>query len=158
MSPLRSIWTNFRPRDLLWGVVWGSVAAATYGIVRESFSHGMSVLRGATDLRLRAGAPILVASLAVLTLIFPLFFRKTVCLVRSWRVGLVRGTTILWGLCTFLSWLDHRRVLLFVLAAAASEIMMDLRDPMAGWPTLHPPNCGCPTLRGVRRVGTGNVL
>jgi hypothetical protein len=126
---LRSIWSNFRTREWLWGVVLGSTAAALYRILRASLWYGISVVQSAAEPCRRARAPILVASLAVLALIGPTFLRKTICLARSWRVGLVRGTAFFWGLSTFLFWLDRRHSILFLIAAAAAEILTDVRDP-----------------------------
>jgi hypothetical protein len=74
-------------------------------------------------------APIAVAMMALLVLIFERFWRKTVCLLRSWWVGLIRGTTLGWGLAAFLYWTERKHFLLFALAGAAFEALTDARDP-----------------------------
>jgi hypothetical protein len=65
---------------------------------------------------------------AALGLLLPRFCRKSVCLFRSWWVGLIRGTTLSWGLTAFLCWTERKHLLLFALAGVAFEALTDARD------------------------------
>lgn len=75
-------------------------------------------------------APIAVAMIAAFCLILPRFCRKSACLFRSWRAGLIRGTTLVWGLAAFLYWTQRKHLLLFALAGIAFEAATDAWDPM----------------------------
>jgi hypothetical protein len=127
---VRSLWTRFRTRELLEGVICGSVAAVAFHLARNGVSTLWAALSGTVPLKSSSvRAPIALAMIAGLGLILPRFFRKSACLFRSWRVGLIRGTTFGWGLSTFLYWTEQRHLLLFALAGMAFEVLTDARDP-----------------------------
>jgi hypothetical protein len=103
MLTVRLLWTRFRTRELLWGVIWGSVAAVVFDLARNGASTLWAVLSVTFLLKNPSTrAPVAFAMIAGLGLILPRFFRRSVCLFRSWRVGLIRGTTLGWGIATFL--------------------------------------------------------
>ena len=128
---MRSLWTRFRTRELLWGVAYGSLAAALFEAARKWLSTLWAAGSATTPISNPSShAPIAVAMIAAFCLIFPRFCRKSACLFRSWRVGLIRGTTLVWGLAAFLYWAQRKHLLLFALAGTAFEAITDAWDPM----------------------------
>jgi KAP family P-loop domain len=128
---VRSLWTRFRTRELLWGVAYGSLAAALFEAARKWLSTLWAAGSATTPISNPSShAPIAVAMIAAFCLIFPRFCRKSACLFRSWRVGLIRGTTLVWGLAAFLYWAQRKHLLLFALAGTAFEAITDAWDPM----------------------------
>jgi hypothetical protein len=128
---VRSLWTRFRTRELLWGVAYGSLAAVLFDAARKWLSKLWAAGSGTAPLiNRRTQAPIAVAMIAAFCLILPRFCRKSACLFRSWRAGLIRGTTLVWGLAAFLYWIHRRHLLLFALIGTAFEAVTDAWDPM----------------------------
>ena len=127
---MRSLWTRFRTRELLWGVAYGSLAAALFETARKWLSTQWAAGSATTPIgNPSSHAPLAVAMIAAFCLIFPRFCRKSACLFRSWRVGLIRGTTLVWGLAAFLYWAQRKHLLLFALAGTAFEAITDAWDP-----------------------------
>lgn len=57
--------------------------------------------------------------LAILALILPRLSRETACLFRSWRAGLVRGTSLVWAVATMCYWMERAHLLLCIVAGLA---------------------------------------
>jgi len=128
---VRSLWTRFRTRELLWGVAYGSLAAVLFDAARKWLSTLWDAGSGTALLSNRSSqAPIGVALIAAFCLIFPRFCRKSACLFRSWRAGLIRGTTLVWALAAFLYWIQRSHLLLFALIGTAFEAITDAWDPV----------------------------
>ena len=126
---MRSVWTRFHARDYLWGIFFGSLAAVIASIGRiwlEQFWTGAvrSVAVRVPNFR----APIITASIALLFLVLWRFLRKSACLVRSWRVGLIRGTAVAWAIAAFCYWISGKHLLVFVSLIVAFEILSDIRE------------------------------
>jgi hypothetical protein len=93
---VRSLWTRFRTRELLWGVAYGSFAAVLFDTARKWLSTLWASGSGTAPISNPSSqAPIAVAMIAAFCLIFPRFCRKSACLFRSWKAGLIRGTTLI---------------------------------------------------------------
>jgi len=102
---LRSVWTRFHVRNLLCGVFFGSLAAVLVSIGRVWIGNvWLETVRSVAIRAPNFRAPIVAAMLALIALILPRFLKKSACLVRSWRVGLIRGTGVVWALAAFSFW------------------------------------------------------
>jgi predicted KAP-like P-loop ATPase len=128
-ADLRSVWTRFHARDCLWGIFFGSVGAviaSTGWIWLKQFCTGAvrSVAIRAPNLR----APIIVASLALLALILPRFSVKSACLFRSWWVGLIRGSGVVWAIAAFCYWTMGKHLLVFVAVGLVFETLSDFKE------------------------------
>jgi hypothetical protein len=73
-------------------------------------------------------APVITASLALLALILSRFFKKSACLIRSWRAGLIHGGAVVGAILAFCYWTSGKHLLLFILAIAIFEILGDFRE------------------------------
>jgi hypothetical protein len=126
---LRSVWTRLHTRDYLWGIFFGSLAAAIAPIGRtwlEQFWAGAVRSVPIRDPNFRA--PIIAAMIALLVLILQEFWKKSACLVRSWWVGLFRGSGVVWALTAFLYWTIGKHLLVFVAVVVIFEILGDFRE------------------------------
>lgn len=126
---MRSNWIRSHLRDVLWGVSIGSLGAVLLTVVRirleQFWTEAMrSVSVHAPNFR----APTIAAMLALALLILPTFLERSLCLSRSWRVGLIRGSRIVWAAAAFLYWAMGRHVFVFVSVGVAFEILTHLRD------------------------------
>lgn len=143
MLTLRSLWTRFRTRELLWGVLCGSLSAVVLNQAREWISRIWAAESANALLNDPSSrTPIGFAMIAVLCLILPRFFKKSACLVRSWWVGLIRGTALVWGAVTFFYWAERKYLLPFAIAGIAFETLTDARDPERGRWAYSPKQIG----------------
>jgi hypothetical protein len=66
--------------------------------------------------------------LALVALIFPRFLRKSACLARSWRVGLIRGSAVVWALAAFSYWVSNKYLLGLASLVLAFEVLNDFKE------------------------------
>ncbi len=126
---MRSVWTRFHPRDYLWGMFFGSLGAVIASIGRvwlEQFWAGAvrSIAARVPNFR----APIIAALLALLTLVLWEFFKKSVCLFRSWGVGLIRGSGVVWAAAAFSYWTTGKHLLVFAAIVLVFEILCNFKE------------------------------
>jgi hypothetical protein len=109
-------------REFTWGVLWGSIAGALFSVGRAWITSSLGpILGNVTALFPSFRAPAIVAVLAILTLIFPSFLHETKCLFRSWKAGLVRGTSLVWAVATLFYWSERAHLLLCIVAGLAFQ-------------------------------------
>ena len=116
-------------RELLYGILVGSLAGAFLPIGREwldelRFSPAQRVLGILTNHR----APIVAAMLALLALVLPSFYYKSVLLFRSWRAGMVRGVSLVWALSAFCFWMKRDHWPLFLVAGVIFQILTEVAE------------------------------
>jgi hypothetical protein len=66
--------------------------------------------------------------IALLLLILWSFLKKSICLIRSWWVGLIRGSGIIWALTAFSYWAIGKHLLAFVAVVVVLEILSDFKE------------------------------
>jgi len=126
---LQTVWKNLQIRDVLWGIVGGCVGAALVPFGLAWLGQSWMAASGRISAHLpNLRAPIIAAMLSLLALILPRFYRKSLCLFRSWQAGLVRGTTFTWAIATFSYWVKGKHLLLFIAGGAAFQIVTVVRQ------------------------------
>lgn len=115
---------RLRIRESLVGILLGSIFGALaplafIWLARLWVALGKSTLSSRVTYR----APIATAMIVLLALIIPRFFRKSLCLFRSWRGGLIRGVSLVWALSVFDYWLQRSYLLFFVIAPVLFQIL-----------------------------------
>ncbi len=107
-------------REFAWGVLGGSIAGALFPAGRTWIANSFGPILGDVSALIpNFRAPAIVAMLAILALILPRLSRETACLFRSWRAGLVRGTSLVWALATLFYWTERAHLLLCIVAGLA---------------------------------------
>jgi hypothetical protein len=71
-------------------------------------------------------APTIAAMLAIFILIFPIFLREAKCAFRSWKVGLIRGTILVWTVGTLFYWAERAHLLLYIVAGLAFQACTEI--------------------------------
>jgi hypothetical protein len=126
---LRSVWTRVHASDYLWGISFGSLAAVLASIGRiwlEQF--WAAAVRSVANRVPGFRAPIITALLPLLALILWRFWKKSYCLIRSWWVGLIRGSGVVWAVATFSYWTIGKNLLVFVAVVVVFEIVSDFKE------------------------------
>ena len=107
-------------REFAWGVLGGSITGALFPAGRTWIASTFGrILGDVSALIPNFRAPAIVAMLAILALILPRFLRETACLFRSWKAGLVRGTSTVWAVATLFYWTERAHLLLCIVAGLA---------------------------------------
>ena len=107
-------------REFAWGVLGGSIAGALFPASRIWIASTLGrILGDVSALIPNFRAPAIVAMLAILALILPRLLRETACLFRSWKAGLVRGTSTVWAVATLFYWTERAHLLLCIVAGLA---------------------------------------
>jgi hypothetical protein len=107
-------------REFAWGVLGGSIAAALFLASRTWIANSLWPIFGDISARIpNFRALAIVAVLAILTLIVPSFLHELKCLFRSWRAGLVRGTSLVWAVATLIYWTERDHLLFCIVAGLA---------------------------------------
>jgi KAP family P-loop domain len=107
-------------REFAWGVLGGSIAGALLPAGRTWIVNSFGQILGDVSARIpnfRASA--FVAMLAILALIFPKFLRETAGLFRSWKAGLVRGTSLVWAVAAMFYWTERAHLLVWIVVGLA---------------------------------------
>ena len=105
------MWLKSRVRELVWGILGGSIAGALFPAGRTWIATSYrQFLRDVSASFPNFRGPAIVAMLAILALMLPRFLRKTACLFRSWKGGLVRGTSLIWAVVTLFYWAEVRTI------------------------------------------------
>jgi hypothetical protein len=73
-------------------------------------------------------APIIAASLALIAPILSRFLRKSACLFRSWWVGLIRGSGVVFAVATFYYWTSGKHLAVLASVVVVFEILSDFRE------------------------------
>jgi len=125
----KDVWMRLRIRESLVGILLGSIFGAFATLVfiwlaRLWVALGKSTLSSLVTYR----APIATAMIVLLALIIPRFFRKSLCLFRSWRAGLIRGVSLVGALSVFDYWLQRSYLLFFVIAPVLFQILNAIAD------------------------------
>jgi hypothetical protein len=94
---LQTLWLKSRVREVVWDILGGSIAGTLFPAGRTWIATSFKQILGdvSEDVPNFRG-PAIAAVLAILALVLPRFLRKTVCPFRSWKGGLVRGTSLIW--------------------------------------------------------------
>lgn len=120
-------WLKSQVRELVWGVLGGSIAGALFPAFRTWIATLFRQILGDVSARVpNFRAPTIAAMLAILILLFPRFLRKTACLFRSWKGGLVRGTGLVWAVVTVFYWAERAHLLLCIFAGLALHSCTDI--------------------------------
>jgi hypothetical protein len=107
-------------REFAWGVLVGSIAGALFPAGRTWIANSFGPILGDVSSHVsNFRAPATVAMLAILALILPRLKRETECLFRSWKAGLVRGTSLIWAVVTLFYWAERTHLLLCIVAGLA---------------------------------------
>lgn len=103
---LKTLWLKSRVREVVWGILGGSIAGALIPAGRSWIADSFRQILGDVSEHVpNFRGPAIVAMIAILALMLPRFLGKTVCLFRSWKGGLVRGTSLIWAIVTvFFGW------------------------------------------------------
>jgi hypothetical protein len=116
-------------QELLYGILVGSLAGAFLPIglewlvgLRTSIAQRFLVILG------NHRAPIIAAMLALLGLVLPRFCYKSTGLFRSWRAGMVRGVSLVWGLSAFCFWMKRDQWPLFLVAGVIFQILTEAAE------------------------------
>lgn len=121
------MWLTLRFRELVWGILCGSIVGALFPAGRNWVATSLGQIHDNVSTRFpNFRAPAIVAMLAILALILPGFFRKTACLFRSWRAGLVRGATLIWAALTLFYWAERGHLFLCVIAGLAFHFCTEI--------------------------------
>jgi hypothetical protein len=120
---------RLRMRELLYGVLVGSLAGAFLpiglewlaGLGTSTASRVLAVLRNHR-------APIVAAMLALLALVLPRFYYKSVGLFRSWRAGIIRGVSLVWALSACAFWMKRDHWPLLLGAGAIFQILTEVAE------------------------------
>lgn len=122
---MRLLWAKLRLQDPLSGILYGSFAAVIFPYLRDWFDKIWAVVfESAESKAANLDKPLLVASFALLLLIIPKFWKKSLCLFRSWRAGIIRGSVSIWMLTTFLYWVTRRHALILISFSVCVEILI----------------------------------
>jgi hypothetical protein len=127
---LPSFLKKLRFGEVLRGVLGGSATALLLPTLKNWLDHVWTITLGSiTTNAPGARAPLTVSMLAILFLILPKFYRRSLCLFRSWQAGLVRGITPVWALAVFGCWMKNaprNSWIYFILAAVAFHILTEV--------------------------------
>jgi len=63
-----------------------------------------------------------------LVLVLGRFLKKSACLIRSWREGIIRGTGVVWTVAAFSYWTIGKHLLVLTSVVALFEVLSDFRE------------------------------
>ncbi len=124
---MQTLWLKSRVREVVWGILGGSIAGALFPAGRTWIATSFTqILVDISEHVPNFRGPAIVAMLAILALILPRFLLKTVCLFRSWKGGLVRGTSLIWAIVTLFYWAERAHLFWCVVAGLAFHSCTDI--------------------------------
>jgi hypothetical protein len=124
---LQTLWLKSRVREVVWGILGGSIAGAIFPSGRSWIATSFTQTVGDISEHVpNFRGPAIAAMLAILALILPRFLRKTVCPFRSWNGGLFRGTSLIWAIVALFYWAERAHLFLCVVAGLAFHSCTDI--------------------------------